>query len=351
MIKTLTGIRSILLLFIFCTHFRWVINNSEIGKSLFEVLFLGRYGVLFFFLLSGFCTAVGYTHIFSMFSIEKYIKFFKRKLIKLYPLYVLSGLVALLFLKIPQQGVKAIYSYIVSYIPMLQTWGIINMKGSGNDAGWFLSCLFFCYLLTPFILILLNKIKDIKYHVLFCIVNYLILFIFSLNLVNNNDTQNSFLYIFPPVRIFEYMIGLDFGLIYIKNLKTNMNYNISYALKSIIDTLFVLLFLFCIYGLPNNLLTRHSFAMPLFCCFLLYLCYEKRSILYDCLCSKLCIFLGNISYECYLIHYLVLQILKPYYQKYIYTMNDIIVLFLTLLLISIFISYLYKKVQTRILHQ
>jgi peptidoglycan/LPS O-acetylase OafA/YrhL len=298
--------------------------------------------------LSGFCMAIGYNEIFSTFSIKKYINFLKKRLLKLYPLYVLSGLVILLILDIPRDGIQAVYSFIVCYLPMLQTWGIIKLIPSGIGVGWFISAIFFCYILTPFILTFLNKIKNIRFHILFCIINYLILFIFSLYLAIHNDMQNEFLYRFPVIRIFEYMIGIDFGLIYIKILKEKMNGNISYTIKSIIDMFFVLLFIFCIYGLPNNLLTRHSFAMPLFCCFMLYLCYEKRSIFYDFLNSKFCIFIGNISYECFLIHYIVLELLNPYYQKYIYTKHDLLLLFLSLLIISILLSYIYRVIQDRI---
>ena len=349
LIRTLIGLRSILFLFIFCTHFRWVINTSELGQKLFDILFLGRYGVLYFFLLSGFCIAIGYTNIFSSLSIEQFIKFIKRRLLKIYPLYLLTGLGCLFFFDIPKHGIKMIYSFVVSYVPMLQAWGIFSFNSGGNGVAWFVSSLFFCYLLTPFILRLLNKIKNIKFHFLFCFLNYLILIIFSLFLVLKNDTQNLYFYTIPYVRIFEYMIGLDLGLIYVKILKDKQNNNISYAFKSIIDVLFVILFFGCIYALPNNLLTRHSLAMPLFGCFLLYLCCETRSILYDFFNSKFCIFIGNISYECFLIHYPILEILKPYYKKYIYTMNDIILLFIILFIISILVSYLYKKIQESII--
>lgn len=349
MIKTLIGLRSILILFIFCTHFRFIIDDSEIGRSFFEILFLGRYGILFFILLSGFCIALGYTHIFSKISKENLINFFKRRLIKIYPLYMLIGLISLIFLKIPQHGTDLLNYYVYCYIPMIQSWNIVKIYGDVFSVSWFISTIFFCYLLTPLILFLLNKIKPVKFHILFCIINYLILLVYSLNLIANNDTNNLGLYTSPYIRLFEYMIGLDIGLIYTKIMKNKMNFNISYTLKSIIDILFVFLFLFCIYGLPNDLLTRHALAMPLFCCFMIYLCYEKRSILYDLLSSNYFIFIGSISYEFYLIHYLLFEILQPYYQNYIYTIKEIILLFLSLFAISVLTSYIYKIIQDKII--
>ena len=351
MIKTLTGLRSILFLFIFCTHFRWAVYGSEAGRSLFEILFLGRYGVLFFILLSGFCIALGYADKFSTISAEKYGNFLKKRLIKIYPLYVLTGLIALFVFQFHSERIQAICSFILSYLPMIQTWGIIKLKGVGNGVAWFVSIIFLCYLITPFILVVLNKIKDLKFHILFCIINYLILLSFSLILVAHNDSQNNFFYVFPPVRIIEYMIGLDVGFVYVKILKNKMNFEISSKLKNLIDILFIILFLFCIYWLPNNLLVRHALAMPLFCCLMIYLCYEKESILYNFLSGKLCNFIGNVSYECFLIHYLVLEILKPCYQIYIHTMGNLIMLFIGLFVLSVLLSYKYKNLQDKIIQQ
>lgn len=347
MIRALTGLRSILFLLIFCTHFRIVINDSPLGKSLFEVLFLGRYGVLFFFLLSGFCVALGYSEVFSALSFKNIVAFLKKRLLKLYPLYLLTGLVFLLYYNIPQYGIRSVYLFLTGYVPMIQSLGFINIENIGNGVAWFISCLFFCYLFTPLILFFLSKIRSLKCHILFCLVNYLILLRFSFYLASHYNTQNLYFYILAYVRIFEYMIALDTGIIFKKFVKDKINIDISYLLKSIIDIFFVAVFIACIYGLPNDLITRHSFAMPLFCCFLIYLCYEKRSILYDFLNSKFCIFIGSITYECYLIHYPIFKILEPYYQIYTYTPLNLILLFIFLFVISVLISYLYKIVQDK----
>ena len=154
-----------------------------------------------------------------------------------------------------------------------------------------------------------QKKKKLGFHVSFCLVNYLILAALSVSLVMLNDTKNEFLYRFPLVRIFEYLIALDIGFLFVnKSLKDKFQFRLldNYVFKSLIDLLYIIMFILIMYVFPNNLLNRHVVGIPVICSFIVYMCIEKRSILFDIFSSKVFNFFGNISFECYMFHLLVI---------------------------------------------
>lgn len=346
MIKTLNGIRALLFLFIFGAHFKYVIAYSELGAKLFNFFNLARFAILAFVLLSGFCIALGYTDKFNALSKENFIVFIKKRFLKLYPLYFISGLVGLLFIYLPM-GIKWLYLFIFVYVPMLTIW--LGIDAGGNINGWFIDSIFFCYLLTPNLLFWFNKKRNLKFHIKFCIINYLILAIFSIILVLLRDPNNEYLYRFPVIRAFEFAIALDIGFIFTKlKHKIQLKNPNNYLHNNITDIVFILLFLLIMYILPNNLLSRHVFGIPLILAFIVYMSIEKRSFLQDIFNSKFLNFLGNLSFECYLIHYLVIEFLKPYVVTTFYTGVSLVMLYLKLLCLTICFAYLYKKVETSI---
>ena len=342
MIKSLNGIKFLLFLFIFGSHFKLLITDSDIGKQFYHFFALGRFGVLCFFLLSGFCIALGYSEKFKNISKDFYFKFIKKRFIRIYPLYFLSGLAGLLFV----QGINYLKPFICFYLPMLGPWTGVN--DVGNSVAWFSSAIFFCYLVTPMVLFWFNKKENLKFHITFSLANYLILTIFSIYLMTIDETTNislySFLYCFPVIRLFEYFIALDLGFLFVKIFKNKLNFKFldNYFLKSLIDILYIGLFLIIMYVLPSNALNRHLFAIPVICSFIVYLCIEKRSLLFDIFSSKLFNRGGNISYECFLIHIIVIQVLADFSQKYLSSLHGLILLYIMLLTLTIIIAAAYK---------
>jgi len=345
MINSLNGIRAFLFLLIFGAHFKYVIIYSDLGKSLFNFFNTARFAVLFFILLSGFCMALGYYNKFQTLSKQNYFDYIKRRFIKFYPLYLLSGLVGLFFIYLPQDS-HYLNIFVLFYVTMLAPW--FGIDAGGNPVGWFMSAIFFCYLATPPVLYLLNKKFSPKFHAGFCLINYLILIIFSFWLFLRHDVYNEFLYRFPVVRLFEYVIALDIGIVFAKLLKDNIKPKFldNYFYKSLVDLVFVILFLVILYICPNNLLYRHLFEIPLVVLFLVYICIQKRSVLFDILNSNICNLLGNISFECFMIHILVFRLSSSYSAGKIFSIPDITVLYFTLLFVTILIAFIYKKAET-----
>lgn len=342
MVKTLNGIRTLLFLFIFGAHFKYVILYSELGRNLFHFFDIGRFAILCFFLLSGFCIALGYSDKFKNISKQSYLNFVIKRFVRIYPLYLLTGIVGLLFIFLPQ-GIKWLHLFLFVYVPMLTPW--LGINAGGNVAGWFVCAIFFCYLIAPIFLVWFNQNNNLKFHIIFSFVNYLILTVFSIYLMLINVPNNEFFFRFPVIRLFEYFVALDVGFIFVKFLKGKLDFKIfnNYFYKSLIDVLYAAVFILIMYVLPNNLLYRHVIAIPVVCSFFVYMCIEKRSFLYDIFTSKLFDFGGNISYECYMIHLLLFNFMTEFSKKYLSALTDIVFLYLILLLLTVIISIVYNQ--------
>ena len=316
MIRTLNGIRALLFIFIFSAHFKYITINSMYGSTIFKLFNIARFAVLSFFLLSGFCIALGYSDKFNKYSENLYCDFLIKRFIRIYPLYILTIII---------------------------NWIINNVIG--NPVGWFADVIFICYIFTPIALWVFNKTKRLRHHIIFCLINYIILAVFSIYLVLIHQPNHEFYYRFYLIRIFEYLIALDIGFIYLKKLKNNLNFEAfnNYFYKSVIDFIYIIIFILIMYVLPNNLLYRHVIGIPVICSFIIFMCIEKRSILYDIFSSKFFNFLGNISYECYMIHILVLTTMTPYAKYYLSAISKIIIFYVMALILTIVISIIYKK--------
>lgn len=110
----------------------------------FIVLFGGTLGNSMFFILSGFLLAVNYRERISSRTIG-FQDFLARRLLKLYPIYLITNFVSLLT-DISRYGASAVnISKIVSTL-LLQGGGGIGRAGVYNNPTWFVCALFVCYI-------------------------------------------------------------------------------------------------------------------------------------------------------------------------------------------------------------
>lgn len=343
LIDNIIGIRGILFLLIFGTHFKYIIKDSSIGKLLYDTLDNGGFAVLFFFLLSGFCMSLGYSDKFMDINLQKYKSYIKKRLIKFYPLYIITGLISLLFTNL-SHSFSYIYAFIFLYVPMIFPW-TKYLNGGGNGAAWFLASLFFCYLLTPNMSMLLNKIKNKKTNVMLCGISYILLLLIGALLLIFHVENSEYFYKIPLIRIIQYFIGFNLGIIYKECFMNRINI---LTRNSIIINLFDIIFIaivLCLMISPfsHSLFYRNLICLPVISIFILYLCIPGKRLLQVLLNNKIICFLSHISFECYLIHYIVMELLKPYCLNYINTVNGVLYIFILLLFITTLLSYTYKK--------
>ncbi len=111
----------------------------------FVRLFGGSLGNSIFFMLSGFLIALGYRDRIGAGNVTMEA-FLGRRLKKLYPMYLLTNLVALM-VAVWQYGASAINLKKVAFTILLQTGGGVENMGPYNAPTWFVSALFMCYFL------------------------------------------------------------------------------------------------------------------------------------------------------------------------------------------------------------
>lgn len=315
-IDSLTGLRAIAMMTIFCCHLSYLAETPLHG--LFNVIDNGRFGVNFFLVLSGFVLALGYSNKLNTNNRIQDFNFVKKRISKIYIPYLIT-----LMLAIPlhiinvtlEEGinVKLFISRLIINISMVQC--IIpfdKYSTSINGVSWFISTIFIIYLLAPGI-IRLNYKTAKNYSIL-----KLVLLIFTVLFFNCciymlirqieyiwfADRDLSIIYINPLIRIFPFLLGILayniywlWGYLKIKN-------------SSFVELLGIAIFLFWWIiadqtGFPT--LVTECTDMLVSMLVILIFAFSDRGFVSLLLSKKKMLDLGNISLDFYLFHYMVIQ--------------------------------------------
>lgn len=336
-LNSLTAFRFIAAFMVFAYH--W---------GILEKYQLGKIGVSFFFVLSGFILAYNYHLKFKNLSKEKIKKFYLARFAKIYPVHVLTFLISFpLFLVLfHPHGSYLIKLTIISGINLLLVQSYIpnqDINFGFNGVSWSISDEFFFYFLFPFILrmfIKFNLNKKIKKNISVAIFVWIVLLSISVlrsfGSVGNNDFIT---YIFPPIRIFDFIIGVLLGLTFVENEKNN---SIGTALFTFLES-FTLVFLITSIILSpyiGDAFTNSSYYLP-FLSTLIYVFAFQRGYISKSLSNKLLIFLGEVSFSFYMIHELTI----PYIIQYLHIdkFNQILISFMISVIISSLVYKFYEE--------
>ena len=184
-------------------HKAWLINSSFWTNGfLASAIFMDA-----FFLLSGFV-------LFYLYSTKDYsdyanVKFFYvRRLLKIYPLYILHTIVwCLLYQQFYPSVLPSIVLGISSFFPTL--FGKMGIGGT-----WFVSVIFFCYFCFP---VLCSFIKNKKIITLLLLILFSYLLIVYVNILAVNWKINKFsVYVNPIYRLLMFFIGMCVSGIFIQ---------------------------------------------------------------------------------------------------------------------------------------
>lgn len=232
-IKSLEGLRFYLVVTVVFSHMGFM-RVSNTGNWLMDHFFMnGGYAVSYFFILSGFGSALGYTNLFKKIYKENYLNYIGRRIKKIYLPYVVAMCYILIyqFLNWDKSVAFSIRFFetlfkIALGASMTQAWTWSDYTVIGNTPTWFMSCQMFIYLLSPFFLHFIGKIAvDIKKNMLIIYV-CLIAEIIIMHSVYKNETvglATNILYWTPLVRVFEFIIGMCSAYIYIKLSRKELN--------------------------------------------------------------------------------------------------------------------------------
>ncbi len=197
MIRSLQGLRFFFIVTIIVSHL-----TTPNGFKYYCYSF-GETGVSFFFMLSGFMLSYGYWGKIARGEFS-YRVFLRRRLIKIYPLY-LSVLLLTTFFDWRDGAVYPWWQY-VAHTLLLQSWcAEQRIVYSLVNPAWFLSCIvaFYCAFKWLCRFIVGGTAKVV------CIVLCLMASLYvALCCILSEDYSGGFVYTFPALRIMDFMLGI-----------------------------------------------------------------------------------------------------------------------------------------------
>lgn len=147
-INTLTGLRGVAALWVCLLHY----NYGQTGSLGLKLIAHGDWGVIIFFILSGFIMAYVYQDWFS--EPNDWRRFLLLRFARVYPLHLITLLVMVVAIwanLIKQEENDTLFTFVLN-IFLLHGWGFVE-KISWNDPSWSISIEAFCYLIFPLLLI------------------------------------------------------------------------------------------------------------------------------------------------------------------------------------------------------
>ena len=191
MIKSINGWRAVFALMIVLFH---------VGVTGLEEM--TWVGVTFFFMASGFLLAM--KHPFKQLDKSSYCRFAWRHAAKLYPLQWLALVMWIVGLALIGILIVEPVSFFLN-ATLLQSWSLTHaIYFSYNKFSWFLSTLLFCYLCYPLLARWFMPLRQ-RYKALILGAAAVIV---AAVLAGSDDYVRTALYVFPPVRIIDFVIGM-----------------------------------------------------------------------------------------------------------------------------------------------
>lgn len=177
-------------------------------------------GMVFFFILSGFLTGYGKYGEAVELSLRSILTYVWRKLKKFYPIYLFSVIAQVVFTSIPWhianfEFAEAVPDILVvlKHALLLQAW-IPHGYFAYIGGSWFLSAILFLYVITLPLLKVLNTIKeDFRSRCKKLLPLLAVCLIYSLvfNRLGAQRNLEFFTHVFPLIRIGEYFAGMILG--------------------------------------------------------------------------------------------------------------------------------------------
>ncbi len=300
------------LIFILHQHWYWFACKGN---------FFGCFGiapVAFFFILSGFLSAFSAGEKDIKLTVGEIFKYMIKKIKKFYPLYFISIIITMCYTSNIAQSIATnapFHDYKKSVVQLfvdlflVQSWSETGYF-SFNGVGWFLSTIMFLYLMRTPVLSLFCKIKkSIHANKIFAgILVYCVLWIFIYSSFCKGVQEHKlafWMYIFPPARLVEYIAGMSLGMLvpefsrFLGNIKNN---NIVYTALEILS--FGLWAILMCITLPSYYKITLCWIVPAL--FTLFIFTIGKGYISKIFCAKPLVFLGNISFECFILHQMIM---------------------------------------------
>ena len=305
---------------------------------------MGAWGVSIFLILSGYLSAkfLIYKEDCGIIELIKlaYTKL-KSRLIKIYPLHFFTLLISIPF------SYKVLFIemnlthwlLLVLNITLLQAWIPVGVY---NWVSWYLSVFLFLSFIGIPICYLFQKnsfFRDKSVCICFILVliQYVIFLIFK-----DFSIAHKIIYIFPLSRFIDYLIGIS--LLYVSVVIKDFFFNKFLVIAALVMGFINIYFSF---GSKSEIFSVVVWSIP--SCFLICGTILNTAVGNFLFGNKIMVWLGNISFELFLIHQLVIRYTHLILRKFGYTPD--IFAYLTVLVLSIILAllwqYLIDKIKQR----
>ena len=334
MVKSLQSIRFVFALMIFLHH------------TIAPVSTLGAFGVSFFLILSGFVLMYGNKGRIE--NKEQKLKFFLKRVKKIYPLHILCLILAVLISTLIGESLE--WTHLAPNAFLIHSWiPQSSYYFSGNSLSWYLSVMVFCYAMFPLLVGWMRKWGGV-----FLV---LLLTFYPIAVAIVPDAYvGGLIYINPLFRIVDFCLGMWLAHVCTNDSMANMMCrlkNMSVSKKTIIEVMLALLSLALIV-LSEKTITRFNFAsfwwMPsMLIIFILFTFDNNGGGITRLLNKTISVTLGSVSFAFYMLHILVLRVNDYLMNNVIsmnYYLNGVLVVLVTIGL-SYLITYCYMPLFTQ----
>jgi len=339
LIQVLRGIASLLVVLF---HITTILDQYTEKTYLYNIFYFGYSGVDIFFVLSGFI--ITYTSINSINSQKNIISFYKKRFIRIFPIYwlffIFFLLLQIIFPSYYATPFKLNFSNVFSSILLFPKHIMIN------GVSWTLTYELFFYILFSTIFLFPNK--KVFFRIIF--VSILVLFLqnlFNLKLATNNSWLNLLL---SPMNI-EFFLGVLVALFYKKISKQTSKFIIFVGIALLFIAAFFITNGIRLYNYNFNRVIY--FGFPAFLIVLGAVSLERKT--HGIKIPILFLSLGDASYSLYLFHLPIVVASIKIASKFPHIMNNYLFLnmfILILIFIVCFMSILiFKYIEKPIIKQ
>lgn len=344
-IKSINGLKAIMMLFIFYWHSPMKNPSADLGARMCEVLFV----------VSGFLVGYNYYDRPMPATFKQSWSYVSGKIARVWPIHLIAFLMMTVYMvrSDPQEffSINTAYNAVVN-ICLLQAWS--EDAFSFNGAAWFISALLFCYYISPLLLTILKKsTRVIASTLIGCIIIRIALELGS----QYGANVFSFNYhVSPIIRCLEFFIGMLMVPAYFELRRTidriASSSNITHLkwitiVMTIIEFLVTAGYIFLIFRMEGKWI-RGYFVLS--ACVLAFVYAVNKGMLSRILCLKAFSLVALIQMEFYILHQPVIRIFdsKVAMISQSTLIQTVILFFITLILSLIYSRYLKKGCTTAV---
>ena len=295
------GLRGIFALGVLFSHCYFLSDFAQ-SAFIYDTFLRKLANVDFFFVISGFFA------IQSNLNGVTFKQYITKKLIRIYPLYfiLLIFFVGMRFME-NDMSTLSDWLYLGLNLLLMQNWGGIGAMNKFYMVSWFLSSLLFCYIIVYWLIRIKNKNESQFWKMLYIVTPILLVLKCLAAFAFPTGNVGYYLcYLFPLSGLTNFLIGI---LVARLCDKINFNFNNKCSLSlQLISIVFLLLSFFAKSFFPVNY--GRAFLMLPATAFIVFAFSTETNFSKYVFGNKFLLFLGNISFEIYLLHNLFLSIVN-----------------------------------------